>query len=358
MYTVSTMSIACFRQLAQLLTAESAVLATVIKVQGSVPREIGAKMIVASNQRIFFTIGGGAGEAKVMQGAQQVLDTGQKQSVTIDLTGSTQRQTEGVCGGQMEVWLERWSGESAIALIDQVLEKLQTGQEAILVTPLTQQSSPYLSESLDNLPHPQATFVERLEPPPTLLIIGAGHVGEQLAKVAHTIGFEIVIHDDRADWANRQKYPQAQWILTEPIALALDKLASHSQLYVAMVTRGYAYDLEALETLLKRSINCRYLGMIGSEKRVKKVYQSLIKSGFTKSQLAAIYAPIGLDIEALTPEEIAISIGAELIMVRRGGTGLPLSTNLREMLFQPTLSMTVSEIDPDIDPDGSPDRGK
>lgn len=330
------MSIACFRQLAQLLKTESAVLATVTQVQGSVPRETGAKMIIAGNQLNFFTIGGGEGEAKVIHCAQHVLATGQKQSVTIDLTGSDQRQTEGVCGGQMLVWLERWSGEKAIALINQLLEQSQAGQDTILVTPLTQDSSPYLRSNLNEEPSSQPAFVEKLEPPPTLLIIGAGHVGEQLASVAHRIGFEVAIQDDRPEWANPFKYPQAQWILTEAIATTLDRFVAHSQLYVVMVTRSYIYDLEALETLLKQAINCRYIGMIGSEKRVKKVYQSLIKSGIMKSQLASIYAPIGLDIEALTPEEIAISISAELIMVRRGGTGLPLSNNLRPMLTQPT----------------------
>jgi xanthine dehydrogenase accessory factor len=245
-----------------------------------------------------------------------------------------------------------------MALTDQILSKLQSGQSITLVTPLEQNNSPYLSENPNNISITQNTvqntFIEYLQPPPTLLIIGAGHVGEQLAKVAHAIGFEIAIQDDRLEWANKSKYPQAHWILTDAIAPALDKFANHTQLYVALVTRGYAYDLEALTALLKRKINCRYIGMIGSEKRVKKVYQSLIKSGLTTDQFAHIYAPIGLDIEALTPEEIAISIGAELIMVRRGGTGLPLSSNLRQMLTNPTL---LSVLDP-ICLEDSPDRGK
>jgi xanthine dehydrogenase accessory factor len=258
----------------------------------------------------------------------------------------------------MQVWLERWSGEAAIALTEQILSKLQSGQGITLVTPLEQNNSPYLSENPNNISitpnNIKNPFIEYLQPPPTLLIIGAGHVGEQLAKVSHVIGFEVAIQGDRPEWANMSKYPQAHWILTDAIASVLDKFANHSQLYVALVTRGYAYDLEALAALLKRKINCRYIGMIGSEKRVKKVYQSLLKSGLTSDQFAPIYAPIGLDIEALTPEEIAISICAELIMVRRGGTGLPLSTHLRQMFTSPTL-LSVSDR---ICFDDSPDRGK
>jgi xanthine dehydrogenase accessory factor len=320
----------CFQQLAEALAHGPAVLATVIGVRGSVPREVGARLVVDAQGQAFNTIGGGAGEAKVLAQAQVVLETGVAQRVEIDLSGAPNRQTQGVCGGQMQVWLERWQGEAALTLAQTIVQRLQRGQPVTLVTPLDGASIPYLSEDLLD-PSP-AAFVDTLQPPPLLLIVGAGHVGVQLAKVAHLAGFEIAVQDDRADWANARLYPQASHLLAQPMEPALATLANHPSLYAALVTRGYTYDLEALHHLLRRSIPCPYIGMIGSEKRVRQVYQALEQSGISRANLATIYGPIGLDIEALTPEEIAVSITAELIMVRRGGTGRPLSERLRRQM--------------------------
>lgn len=315
----------CYQQLAQALQFGPAVLATVVNSRGSVPREIGAKMIISANGH-FNTIGGGAGEAKVINTAMTVLATGEKQLVEIDLTGSQTRETQGICGGVMQVWLERWSGEDAIKLVQNILKRLESGQSVTVVTPLSSEQNPYI---VDTIPKLARAFIETLQPSPILLIVGAGHVGEQLAKVAHLIGFQIIIQDDRISWANPQRYPQATRIFNEPISTTLEQLAQYEQMYVALVTRGYKYDLEALEALLKRELPCQYIGMIGSQKRVIQVYQSISSKS---DRLSSIYAPIGLDIGALTPEEIAVSIGAELILVRRGGTGKPLSNSLRQKL--------------------------
>ncbi|MFQ4135361.1 XdhC family protein [Nodosilinea sp. PGN35] len=321
----------CFQQLAQALEYGPAVLATVTSVRGSVPREVGAKLVVDSAGQAFGTIGGGAGEAKVLRQAKEVLQTGQKQFVDLDLSGLPQRQTQGVCGGHMRVWLERWQGDAAKALAQTVLQRLQTERSLTLVTPLEQGKGPYLVENAVQI-DPAIAFVETLHPAPTLLIVGAGHVGIQLAQVAHLIGFQIAVQDDRPEWANIDYYPQASQILAEPLDRAIASLAQHQNLYAALVTRGYTYDLEALQLLLQRPSPCRYIGMIGSEKRVRQVYGAIAQAGITNEQLAGIYAPIGLDIGALTPAEIAVSIGAELIMVQRGGTGRSLSERLRRAL--------------------------
>lgn len=305
----------CYRQL---LVRLPAVLATVVQSRGSVPREVGAKMIIAANGQIFGTIGGGAGEAKVIQQALKVLETGEKQWVEIDLTGAPQRETQGICGGIMRVWLERWKGEQAISLIQQLLTKLESGESVSIVTPFD--SFPYLSNHC-----PEQAFIETIQPPPTLLIIGAGHCGIELAKVAELIGFQVIVQDDRAEWATIDRYPNAK-IFNCSIDETVRQLSKHTQLYAALVTRGYQYDLAALKALIDRSIPCRYIGMIGSEKRVRQVFQA---SGIPREKLRSIYAPIGLDIGALTPEEIAVSISAELILVRRGGTGRSLSQSLR-----------------------------
>jgi len=303
------------------------VVATVISVRGSVPREVGAKMLITESACVD-TIGGGAGEAKAIAKAREVLQTGVKTLVEIDLTGKPHHHhpTEGICGGWMEVLLERWQGEQAIALVTEIIANLRSGKEITLVTPLIQNvmidgASRHLSsQQIDSLID---SFIEVLKPEPMLLIVGAGHVGEQLAKVAHLSGFQIAIQDDRSEWANRDRYPQATFIYRS-ITQALTELAHHQELYVALVTRGYRYDLEALKALLERQIACAYIGMIGSDRRVKQVLDA-VKREIELPNLPIIHAPIGLDIGALTPAEIAISITAELIMMRRGGSGRSLS---------------------------------
>ncbi len=318
------MTIAFYRQLAEALTQGAVVVATVVQVRGSVPREVGAKLFLDAAGTAVGTIGGGAGEAKVLQQATIALTTGTKQWVDIDLTGTPQRPTEGICGGSMQVWLECWQGDAAIALCYDILTALESGQSVVLVTPLEQLRSPFLSASTP-VPIDPNVFTEQLHPPPTLLIVGAGHCGIQLAKVADLIGFQVMVQDDRPEWANPQHYPQASRIFTGAIADAVNAMANHTQLYVALVTRGYQYDLDALTALLRRPIACRYIGMIGSRKRVRQVVQALEQQGIGAIQLRSLHAPIGLDIGAFTPEEIAVSISAELILVRRGGTGRPLS---------------------------------
>ena len=307
-----------YHQFAQVLERENPVLATVIASKGSVPREIGAKMLILNNGEILQTIGGGAGEAKVIREAIIVSATGRKRAIAIDLSGE-----EGICGGSMEIWLERWCGEQAIALIEKILTSLSAREAITLVTPFDE-GSPYLLPSPPQ-PVPTNAFIETLEPQPTLLIIGAGHVGCQLAKIAHLIGFEVIVQDDRPEWANRENYPQVARILPETIDIALQHLGAFPSLYITLVTRGYQLDSQALEILLKLQPTPQYIGMIGSRKRVLEVFRSLEKTGISKSQLQSIRAPIGLDLGALTPQEIAVSIASELILTRRGGTGRPLS---------------------------------
>ncbi len=307
-----------YAALAAALGQGAVVVATVVGVKGSVPRELGAKMLILPEGGCIDTVGGGAGEAKVIRQGLEVLQTGQKQLIEIDLTGATGRATEGICGGWMQVWLERWQGETALALVKQILAGLRLGQSVTLVTPYGKED-PYLSlpSALPN------AFVETLQPAPMLLIVGAGHVGEQLAKVAALSGFQIAIQDDRPDWANPERYPQAA--IYPQLDQALAALCDHPQMFVALVTRGYRYDLAALTALLNRELPCCYIGMIGSLRRVQQVYAELEQSGIAAAQLQSIYAPIGLDIGALTPAEIAVSISAELILARRGGTGKSLT---------------------------------
>ncbi|MBD2485163.1 XdhC family protein [Planktothrix sp. FACHB-1365] len=310
------MIIQFYQQLIQVLYENAAVVATVTRVIGSVPRELGAKMIICEDGRTFNTVGGGAGEAKVIQQAREVLKTGEKQWVDIDLSGAPQRETQGVCGGLMQVLLERWSGEKAIALAENILSLLQAGKSIMLVTSFDA-AFPYLLTSEHPIPASDQIFIETLQPPPTLLIIGAGHIGEKLAKIADFMGFKIIIQDSRPEFTSPERFPPNSLIFNQNIATVLQQLTSPKNLYIALVTRGYEYDIEALKSILNINLPYQYIGMIGSQKRIQVVYKALQNCGIYSHQLQAIHSPIGLDIGALTPEEIAISIAAELIQVYR-----------------------------------------
>ncbi|MDQ4120065.1 MAG: XdhC family protein [Acidobacteriota bacterium] len=302
-----------FRRLAEILRLnQSAVLATVVETKGSTPRETGAKMIVCETGKIIGTIGGGAGEAKVIETAKIVLRSGEKQAVEIDLTNL---QAEGICGGRMRIWLERWQGADSLRLVNQILANLENGSTTVLITPFVQHISPYLLT--ENQQVTVNRFAELLEPAPVLLIVGAGHVGIELAKIAANIGFEIFVQDDRSEWANVENYPSAAEILNEPIETAINRIGEHRKLFIALLTRGFDYDVKALIAILRQEKHCVYLGMIGSERRVREVFRELEKRGASKDDLERIRAPIGLKIGALTPAEIAVSIAAELISVRR-----------------------------------------
>ncbi len=317
------MPLSFYRQLLEALEIGAVVVATVVKTYGSVPREVGAKMALSSEGQILETIGGGAGEAKALKAMEQVLVSGTSQWIAIDLSGVG--NTEGVCGGRMEVWLALWQGEEAIALTQRIIITLESGQSLHLFTPFSSASFAYLLSENNAQPTDQEGFIENLNPPPILLIIGAGHVGEKLAQIGHFLGFQIIIQDDRPEWANPQRFPWATQIFDQGIPELLPQLHDHSQLYIALVTRGYTYDIEALTLLLEQPISYQYVGMIGSKKRVNTVKQALQHHPTFAAKLHSLYAPIGLDIGALTPEEIAISIAAELVLVRRGGTGHSLS---------------------------------
>ncbi len=313
-----------YQQLAKTLKKSSVVLATVISTKGSTPREVGAKMFISANGKTVGTIGGGAGEAKVYQQALQVLQTGKKKFVEIDLSGAPQRETQGVCGGIMQVLLELWSGSESLSLVNQIIDILISGRLGSIITPFNIDKKPYLLLETEVIASLHTTaLIEPLLAPPTLLIVGAGHIALSLTEVAKIAGFQVIVQDERSEFATKKRFPEASRVLAEPIISIQEILDQNTNLYVALVTRGYLQDLAVLRLLCKSQV--KYIGMVGSNKRVNTVYKILQAEGYEPEFLHQIYAPIGLDIGALTPEEIAVSICAELIKVRRGGTGNSLS---------------------------------
>ncbi len=287
-------------------------------------------MAVCADGSIIGTVGGGAGEGKVIEQALTMAN-GEKRLVEIDLTGTPGKDSQGVCGGKVQLWLERWAGRDAIALVDQILDLFESGKSGKLVTPLeldgvasSENYQPYLTSERHLSDSNLHAFTEIIQPPPVLLIVGGGHIAVSLAQIASFSGFQVVVQDDRPEFMTAHRFPQAT-LLSLSLAKALDYLTDHSQRYIALVTRGYSQDLEALQTVLRRSLTYQYIGAVGSQKRIRLICQVLEQQGISIEQLTCFHAPIGLDIGALTPPEIAVSICAELIKVYRGGTGLPLS---------------------------------
>ncbi len=162
-------------------------------------------------------------------------------------------------------------------------------------------------------------YIEVIRKAATAIIVGAGHIGLHLTKIAKAVGFEVTIIDDRAEFANPERFPDADKVIAADVADTLANLPIDDDTYVVLVTRGHKHDEIALRQVVNS--NAAYIGMIGSRTRVRTVRERLLRDGFAREKLDQVYAPIGLDIGAITPEEIALSIVAEMVKVRRGGKG-------------------------------------
>ena len=241
---------------------EEVALVTIVAAQGSTPQRVGAKMLVYPDGRIAGTIGGGCYENDALGKAREALIARKPRLVKYDLTDDFAEESGLICGGQMTV------------------------------------------------------YIEPVEAAPQLYIVGAGHVGHQLGQIARPAGFRIHVLDDREKFASAERFPEADEVIVDSIPDWLHKADIPQSAYVVVVTRGHRHDLDALRSLAARDL--RYLGLIGSKAKVKKIYDALIEEGMPLECLQRVHAPIGLDIGAVTPEEIAISILAELIAVRRG----------------------------------------
>jgi xanthine dehydrogenase accessory factor len=257
------MSQEVFEALTQALDrGEDAALVTIVSAQGSTPQRVGAKMLVFADGRTVGTIGGGCYENDAFWKAKEALQSRKPLLVKYDLTDDFAQESGLICGGNMQV------------------------------------------------------YIEPLESTPHLHVIGAGHVGFHLAKLAHTIGFKIHVLDDREKFASADRFPEAADVTVDSIPEWLHNAVIPSSAYVVVVTRGHTHDLDALRSLAARDL--RYLGLIGSKAKVKRIYDALLAEGMPPECLQRVHAPVGLDIGAVSPEEIAVSILAELIAVRRG----------------------------------------
>jgi len=238
-----------------------AALVTVVSATGSTPREEGAKMLVKLNGSTLGTIGGGSLEAQVIDEAVKVIKQGKPKRLHMSLTATEAEEAGMICGGELEV------------------------------------------------------FIEPILTPPTLYLFGGGHISLPLAKMGKLLGFKIAVIDDRAEFANADRFPEADILLAEDFSKSFPRLKIDKSSYIVIVTRGHKHDELVLEWAL--GTPAKYIGMIGSKTKVETIFSHLLAKGITNQQLDRVHAPIGLEIEAQTPEEIAVSILAEVVKVRR-----------------------------------------
>ncbi|MBI3645887.1 MAG: XdhC family protein [Acidobacteriales bacterium] len=237
-----------------------AALATIVHTNGSIPSYESSRMLVREDGSIAGTIGGGCVEAEVWAAAKEVIKIEAPRKMVFNLNNEASYDNGLICGGTLEI------------------------------------------------------FVEPILPQPMLYIFGGGHVSIALASAASTAGFGIGVVDDRETFANAQRFPMAREIYTS-YEDAFEKIQPNASTYMVIVTRGHRDDLRVLGWAVKT--DARYIGMIGSKRKVLSVYKALEKEGIAPEKFERVHAPVGLEIGALTPEEIAVSIAAELIAIRR-----------------------------------------
>jgi xanthine dehydrogenase accessory factor len=235
--------------------------ATIVNVRGSIPSFKTAKMLVRDDGSIVGTIGGGCVEAEVWQAAREVMESEKPRTMTFDLNQDPKYDAGLVCGGTLEI------------------------------------------------------FVEPILPPADLYIFGAGHVAASLYQVARLAGFDVTVADDRKAYANRERFPEAHHVIAEDFDKATAQLTPSESSYIVIVTRGHRDDMRMLRWAVQTP--ARYVGMIGSKRKTIAIFKELQAEGLPAHLFDRVHAPIGLDIGAITPEEIAVSITAELIAHRR-----------------------------------------
>ncbi|HTW56789.1 MAG TPA: XdhC/CoxI family protein [Terriglobales bacterium] len=239
--------------------------ATIVNVRGSIPSFRTAKMLVRDDGSIAGTIGGGCVEADVWQAAREVMESEKPRTLKFDLNQDPKYDTGLVCGGTLEV------------------------------------------------------FVEPILPPALLYVFGAGHVAVNLCQAAASAGFEVIVTDDRSSYATQERFPAAHEVHALDFERAVEKLDPNESSYIVIVTRGHRDDMRILRWAVQT--RARYVGMIGSKRKVIEIFKTLREEGVPEHLFDRVYAPVGLDIGAITPEEIAVAITAELIAIRRHATG-------------------------------------
>lgn len=281
---------------------EAVALCTVVATRGSTPQGKGAVMMVLRDGQTVGTLGGGCVEAEVRVNAQRLMDENQSRLMRFRLDQDYGWDDGLVCGGIMEIAVQV-IGSKDVEAIQHAMSDLAENREGKLAI-----------EVADEEQKSQRFEIE-IPPTPLLLIVGAGHVGRALAQLARGLDFRLAVIDDREDFASESHFPGARCIVGD-IERELSRFPIDRHTYAVIVTRGHKHDARALAGVI--GSEAAYIGMIGSKRKIHTIFNELHEQGVSREQLTKVRAPIGLEIAAVTPAEIAVSIAAELIAVRRG----------------------------------------
>lgn len=346
------------------------VIATVIRTSGSTPQKPGAKLLVRKDGSGVGTLGGGCVEGDIWFAARQLLKRGGDAEMRdYELNEELAAQDGLVCGGTMyflidpvrsdntygefaEEVVAAYEGGAPVAIVNIVVAPEGSGLKVgsrMLVRENGATSGSLGDERLESKSAQQARelmalgkndyfvtdsgveyYIEAYTTPPTLVIAGGGHVSKALAPVAKSVGFRLFILDDREEFANEERFPEAEIVQVGDYESGLENMPINANSFIVIATRGHRYDDAALASALKTPAS--YVGLLGSKRKTILIYEALLRRGFTVDDLRRTRSPIGLDIGARTPEEIAISVMAEILMFRLGGEGGTLK--LEERLIQ------------------------
>jgi xanthine dehydrogenase accessory factor len=334
------------------------VIATLVRTKGSAPQKAGAKMLVRQDGSAVGTLGGGCVEGDIWYLAREILEKCEKPLFRKYQLNEEMAARDGlVCGGVMYFFIEPVyeagdflfiakhivnAGQggkplSVATLINSPAGKVAPGSKMLIfedgsclhrfkheeAAEKAQKSGQKLAAFSENeflrLEDGTEMFIEGFSTPPTLVILGGGHVGKAVSTLAAGLGFRIMIIDDREEYANPQRFPEAEQTIVADFAGGLNRLNISPNSYILIATRGHRLDDVAAEAALRTP--ARYIGLLGSKRKSLLIYRNLLDKGIPAERVGEIRAPVGLDIGALTPGEIALSIMAEIIALRRGGSG-------------------------------------
>lgn len=313
--------------------------ATIATHEGSTPRSAGSKMLLLKDGSMAGTVGGGLVEAQVLDALRSILESGAREVLSFDLTSELAAKADMICGGRLQVFVDHIPATET-SLFQKLESLLALGQRCLLLTDREAGERSLITDEQvfgrllpDDKLHTARTlgvdiqapvFLEQererwfLEPwmaADPLIILGAGHVSRPTAQIAALVGFQVTVLDDRPEFANRERFPDVYDVAVLPdfdACLPGQTLTPNTS--VVIVTRGHLHDKTVLALILRT--NAGYIGMIGSRRKRQAIYDQLLAEGFTQADLDRVHCPIGLSIDAETPEEIAVSIVAELIQSR------------------------------------------
>jgi xanthine dehydrogenase accessory factor len=337
--------------LEKLVAGSPVVLASIVGMEGSTPRETGTKMVVDASGKFYGTVGGGLLEARTISESEAVITAGRSKFIDFDLSGEDTSSEDMICGGRAVMLLDYLSTEDGnIDLFTNMVTFISKGENFYFVTVYTESGEDIVisghvilfsdgrtagDEMLEDsdifdlraeLHNVSSTtiltiderkfIIDPIRKVQTLYCFGAGHVAVPTAHIASMVGFRVMVYDDREEFANTERFPDVEEIgIVKDYDHALDGLKIDGNSFIIILTRGHRYDREVLEQAIRTDAG--YIGMISSKKKRDSVYKTLISNGITTAEeLERVHSPIGLAIGGETPEEIAVSIVAELIFER------------------------------------------